>query len=129
MNMDQDTRDAIIAPFTTDGMGTPDRTYVRYEGLTPEALKELVDQGFADRGEAQNDAPELGSLLDYALENKSITFSGYTIGKPRNDYRVTVDKIVLSDKSDKDATIRFALRFHSADELSDHNGALSAWWD
>ena len=80
-------------------------TYKRFDNKTPNEVRALITEighhhldtpGHGDPLEdRQNDAPSLGELLRMCELWPGSTLEGYTISKPREDYRVSADAIHL----------------------------------
>ena len=111
----------------------------RFDELTIEKLKELIDKKFIDEEEQQNEGPTIKKFLAVASkikENDSsaeIFFHGYAVSPDRDDYRVSIDAITVSTENyniivDK---IYEPLRemCSNADDLDIDENELYAWWD
>ena len=71
-----------------------------YNYLSPDLLEKLVEEGYADPEERQNDSPSIEEWLTFieenpTLENK-ISFHGYVVHKDRGDRRISVEGIQAS---------------------------------
>lgn len=128
LNKDVNKRDQII--FGQDY----DRKYYRggirdFSRMPVATLQILVDEGFADPEEAQNDAPTIGEILKYADGNENVFVSGYAVSIHRDDYRVSVDAVTQLFETERDRA-DFAIMFRLADEfdISDERGGY-AWFD
>ena len=85
---------------------------MRFEGITLETLKELVEKGFADADAQQNDAPTIGEFIEWMeqqlqIGNDTITAHGYIVTNKRSDRRISIEGL------------------EHASEVPDH---MSAWW-
>lgn len=90
-----------------------------FRGMDADCLKELIDAGFADPNETQNDSPDIATYLSFLQEHKEgsqLTAHGYLITPERSDVRVSVEGIEgildMGDVGD------FVSLFRGADELS-----------
>lgn len=104
----------------------------RGEGLSREQLAELVQIGAADPGEAQNDSPTIGEMMDDETL-KAARFIGYVIYPPRNDARVSVEGFRVAGVS-ADTALDLMTGYGNADEKEwskrpDGLYDLRFWWD
>lgn len=114
----------------------------RYEYLSPELLEKLVEEGYADPEERQNDSPTIQEWLDFIEENPAllnkISFHGYIVHKDRTDRRISIEGIqssyilesVMNDVTLTEKEIE-AIKFfcNSADELSITSNKVWVWYD
>ena len=91
-------------------------------------IAELVEKKHADPDDAQNNAPSIKELLDYAKEHKDTTFDGYAVGATRQDYRISIDTVNQKFNSKRDIS-DFINAFGNADELQTDEDYGRAWWD
>ena len=102
----------------------------RFEGLSAADLALCVKKGWADPTDAQNSAPEIGSILKFMKENPHFTAHGYVIGDKRADTRISIEGVGC-----KTATLpemqAFIDEFHGADEFDVDlaTGTAYAWFD
>ena len=107
---------------------------VRYfTGMRPKTLRTLLEEGFADRAERQNAAPSIAELLGYMEAHSGVSAIGYAVDPERDDYRVSVDGLVLAFPYSDEQERAFREFCESADELfltdSVVGHGLRAWWD
>ncbi len=125
-NKDVKTRDEMIF-----GEYAPDK-YMggvrRFEGISADLIKELMEMGYADPDEAQNSSPSIQELVDYANRYDGYLFDGYVVSLDRSDYRVSIETIKKYEDVDKDEMMDFVKEFRSADEFN-IDGELYAWGD
>lgn len=128
-NKDVKTRDVIIfgeyAPEKYMG-GTR-----QFENMSYEKAKVLLELGYIDPDDAQNNSPTAEDMLKYAEEWGGYTFDGYVVSIDRCDYRVTlttISKTAFSAIIDEDEVKAFTKMFRNADEF-DVDGSLYAWYD
>jgi len=89
-NRNSKRRSAIIGTaYTRDNSGG----IRRYKLLALMQLRALVNEGFADPNDQQNDAPSLAAFLGFMSVYPFATAHGYTIEPKRDDYRVSVEGI------------------------------------
>ena len=113
-----------------------DSDYARFSGMNAECLQELVDNGFADLDETQNDSPDIKTYLDFLKDHSkysNLTLHGYIITPTREDVRVSIE----GPEGDlgQDDLPDFATLFRYADEFSidtpEHFGQFKVrcWYD
>jgi len=107
---------------------------IRYfTGMTPNTLRALIEEGFADGAERQNAAPPIAELIGYMESHQGISAIGYAIAPERDDYRVSVEGLVLAFPYTDEQERSFREFCEGADELFLTNSVaghgLRAWWD
>ena len=95
-----------------------------FEGLSAETLATLVEEGFADPDDTQNNSPSIGEFLEYMQAHPKVTAHGYIVGKERSDARVSIEGL-HSGTADAEEQIEFLEWNRGADELNRHR----SWWD
>ena len=100
----------------------------RFEGMTLDELKELVELKFSDPEEAQNCSPTIEELIRFAENYEGYEFDGYAVDIERDDYRVSIEAIHKDGPVDNDELKAFIKEFRYADEFDIDDG-LYAWWD
>ena len=139
MNKDYKTRDQIIrdnsASFDTTSIGG----VKQFKRLKPMALQNLVDQDFADPEDYQNESPTINEFLEFAQIHPELkpTFSGYTVDVNREDYRVSIDQIVLENPfiDTRNGLMDLIELVKNADDTYDYSAnedgdtAVGIWWD
>ena len=53
-----------------------------FDGLKAETLEKLIEMGFADPQDSQNNAPNIGTILEFLKRNPSFTAHGYAVTAP-----------------------------------------------
>jgi hypothetical protein len=108
----------------------------RFSGMSLECLKELIENGFADPNETQNDSPDIASYVEFLEQHSKyskLTLHGYIITPTRSDVRVSVEG--LEGELGQDDLPDFAILFRYADEFSidtpEHFGQFTVrcWYD
>lgn len=116
--------------------------HVAGDPITPETATTLIERGFLDPEDRQNDAPTAQSLVDTARKYDDRTppsvdaqLAGYVIPASRADARITFDTIRLeSDSGDIDEETQddfldeFDFRHRPSDSHQDTT-VCYAWWD
>ena len=64
-----------------------------YSGLTPEQMRKLIELGFADPEEEQNDCPSIEECLEFCERHPGFTMHGYVVSHERHDCRVSVEGV------------------------------------
>ena len=66
----------------------------RFENMSYDTLKQLVDEGFVDVEDRQNFAPTIQEMMEFSKKyDKHYYFDGYIVSDERDDYRLSVDAI------------------------------------
>ena len=99
-----------------------------FEGLKAETLEKLIQMGFADPQDAQNDAPDIGTILAFLKRNPSFTAHGYAVTPHRTDYRISLEG-VEANFADKSEVIDFVDLFRRADDFRISDDYQYAWFD
>lgn len=90
----------------------------RFRYLYVEGLKWLVDEGFADPDEAQNDAPTIEEFINFMENHPEFVAHGYAVTDERDDYRISIEGIESDDEIvDVDTLKDFVDMFRFADEF------------
>lgn len=139
LNRDQDRRDEILKPFFEIAnkerarYGLAGDEYcggVRsYEGLTVEALEDLIEEGFVDLDDCQNNSPTVREFLEFARERPmSVFFHGYAVHKNRDDYRVTIEGLSCPT-GHAHKTQAFKDAWKAIGRSADEKSVTRLWWD
>ena len=130
-NRNEQERDQIIGQAFCN---PPGKSIRRFSELSLGKLQELVEKGFADPKEQQNNSPTIEYLLELGelaqSEGCKVTFDGYSVPLEREDYRVSVDAInIYSQSIGESLGQKFTELKETADEFTFTADLLSAWWD
>jgi hypothetical protein len=113
-------------------LGIDTGKFVHFVGLTAVNLRKLIDEGFADPEEQQNDAPSIREFIEYMEAHPGLTAHGYAVGLERPDYRVSIEGLKGVVASAEEA-LDFEHWCRRADELesalADDGYHCSSWWD
>ena len=114
---------------------TFDTGYVQLDGITAECLQKLIDSGFADSNDTQNEAPSIQEFLEFLRNHpeSTLTAHGHMTTPTRPDARVSIEGLEggLAQDDLKD----FVEMFYQADELSidtpedSDQFAVRCWYD
>ena len=101
----------------------------RFDNLSLEKLKKLVECKFIRLEECQNNSPSVREFIEFMEKYSGYTVMGYTISVKRTDYRVTLDGIEKREiVYSLDEVDEFESLFGDADDFDSYN-ALYAWFD
>ncbi|BAY87820.1 hypothetical protein NIES267_73440 (plasmid) [Calothrix parasitica NIES-267] len=130
-NRNEQERDQIIGQAFCN---PPGKSIRRFSELSLDKLQELVEKGFANPQESQNNSPTIEHLLELGKlaqsEAHTVTFDGYSVPLERGDYRVSIDAINIYPQSVGESLgQKFAELEETADEFTFTADLLSAWWD
>lgn len=110
------------------------KDYQRFDKKTRQEVIELIEKHGQkeDYESAQNDSPTVQELLDLADKYKTITYGGYIIFPPRDDYRVSIDGFSVTDLT-ADETLSLMQEYKHADDVDyikdNDKYTFTAWWD
>jgi hypothetical protein len=131
MELNRDTKrraEILCIPYDPSEMG--DIVSIRVDA---EQLHLLVDEGFADPEDAQNDSPSLEAFLAFMDDHGMFQAHGYAVPSKRNDYRISIEGLVGRVLNDTDTVLDFVLFCRQADELEVRKEMqytyLRSWWD
>jgi len=99
-----------------------------FANLDANTLEKMIELGFADPEEKQNEAPTIGEFLEWMKVNPSYKAHGYVVCVERNDYRLSVEGVDGCGK-DWEEVRRFQLMFQDADEFDIEENYQRAWYD
>lgn len=101
-----------------------------FNGATVKQIKTLLDEGFLDPEDAQNDSPTAIEFFEFMQEHPTLTAHGYVVEPARIDCRVTIEGLegYLTDPDDIEAFKQFCV---TASELTvnECTGYVYSWWD
>ena len=124
-NRDDKRRCEILKTDGTYGMGGTESI----QSVTLQQLKDLEKEGFLDPEMTQNDSPSIGGIMDFMEENPRALAFGYIVSPTRDDYRVSLEGVIIPGPLSVNEVMAFANYFRYADEFDlDSNGAR-AWYD
>ena len=131
LNKDIDIRDTLIfGSFEEEKYMGGVR---HFDNLSPDTLKELVKNDFADPSDMQNDSPSLQHFLLFAEHWKqyNVTLHGYVVSIERSDYRFTIEGI--DSEADEDYCLDYILQFvdsfRHADDFRLNKYKSRCWYD
>jgi hypothetical protein len=102
---------------------------IRFSGLSVAQLRKLVEKGYADPDDAQNDSPSIKDFLEFMTKHSAVFAHGYVVSATRDDVRVSLEGLGCAAEfvtpALKDDFIELC---HDADEFH-FRMDLYAWWD
>lgn len=119
-------REELLQPFY---VGKSFGGIRRFSRLGYETLESLVLMGFADIDDTQNDAPSLGEIRDFLLDNPGFTAHGYAVSESREDCRISLEGVEFLGTTTVAQVTAFQAMFGHADELTISNDRLHCWFD
>lgn len=103
-----------------------------FSNLTADNLRFLVDAGFVNLEESQqDDSPTIKEFLDFAnsvSEQCNVSFHGYAVSPKRSDYRITLRCIEMRNSTEGER-MSFINKFKYADSFINEGNYLEAYWD
>lgn len=100
----------------------------RFSGMTYKTLQELVDKGYADLEDSQNDNTTLGEYLEFMKEHPRFKAHGYVVSNDRDDRRVTIEGLEAGQVTIKEVEDFIKLDRY-ADEFEATQSYCRSWWD
>lgn len=119
--------------FELLGVKCPAKKYdiVYFEGLTYENAIALIDEGFLDENDSQNESPTAREFVDFMAKHKEITAHGYAVTPDRSDCRVTIGGLESNYAGNAEVTtvVDFVNLCKYADDLTITPTSLYCWYD
>ena len=116
LNQDEATRDTLI--FGEHDPQAYSGGIRRFEGLSLNKLKKLLELKFIDPEERQNYSPTTAEILRFMKRYPAYKAHGYVVTIDRSDYRVTLEGVSKEDFADSDKELMdFTELFKHADEF------------
>ena len=126
MNIDFTRRDEIL------GITQPENEwpfyYMRIDDCPAHTAYTLLYEQFIDPQGTQNDSPAASTLIEFALR-WHLSLEAYAIPFTRPDYRVSIEGIHGEKPQDEKFNEEWNELVKLADELTDDNEYVRAWWD
>lgn len=124
LNKDQALRDVILGILPHHYAGG----IAKFNGLTVDKLKLLIDNNFIDMQGTQNYSPTTEDIYNFMCRHPEMMAHGYAVNLSRSDYRVTLEGV--QGHTDSQGTINeFISIFRQADEFMFEDGHLYCWYD
>ena len=114
---EQKKRAEIIREGTSIFGGNGGEDYISYHGMTAETARKLIDEGFANPNDTQNEAPSFEEMTEFCEKHPEFKILGYVIGGDRDDARVTAEG-VSGQTTAMETLIDFFQLFRWADEFT-----------
>jgi hypothetical protein len=136
LNRNQRRRDEVLKPFfeidreleaSNDREPEYDGGVESYCGLPLRVMDQLVEEGFVDLDERQNNSPTIREFMEFARRfPDEITFHGYAVTAARKDYRLSVEGVDFVGTK-MSAELRAAWRWLGRN--ADARDESHLWWD
>ncbi len=118
-----DERDEIMSRFEIQTFGHWWGGIKRYMDLDVGTLEKLIEKGYADVDEKQNEAPCIGGFLELMKQYPTLKAHGYWVTRERDDSRISIEGVEGKCPSD------IAMLFKHADDFEYKDGNLYVWYD
>lgn len=131
LNKDYKTRNKILGiPDAASWFGGSEKI----QNVDLNTVKLLIQSGFVELEEAQNDSPTTQQFLNFMEKYPDVKAHGYAVSHKRDDYRITLEGLMceLSEiQPERREEIREAFRkfCRKADNLLFLGVSLYSWWD
>lgn len=127
---EQKERASIIRECCPDYTKDDFENYADFTGMDAKTARKLIDLGYADPNDRQNEAPTLGEFVSFCEKYPEFRMNGYTIGGDRDDARISIPEARGTAMSDG-AVQDFISLFRGADEFSAdaESGECYCWFD
>lgn len=99
-----------------------------FENLTINKFKMLLDEGFIDPKDCQNESPSAYDFYNFMFKYPELNAHGYAVSPERDDYRVTIEGLAGAKTDDAKLKSDFIEFCKSASSLKTEN-KLYSWWD
>ena len=128
MNKDFNKRDEILfGGYSEDAYKYGGIRHFEY--LDVDTLKQLIDEGFIDPEECQNDSPTTMEFYEFMKKYPDFTAHGYAVSPVRSDYRITLEGIECSEPYTNETLRDFVELCRFADEFCVNQSYAYAWYD
>lgn len=105
----------------------------RFDNMTVETARKLIDLGYLDPDDCQNSSPTNGEFVEFieGCKNPGDWYlHGYAISAERSDCRVNIEGISTYCEVDQEDMVNFLMQNRFADELqAGINQSLYCWYD
>ena len=131
LNKDIKTRDSIL--FNDGYQPSQYLGGIRhFKRLNVERLTQLIDNGFVDLTDRQNEAPSIRRIYGFMKKYPNYLAHGYVVDVNRGDYRLSIEGVERGDctedgKIPHKEVYDFYELFHLADEYDEVN--MYCWFD
>ena len=101
----------------------------RFDGITKDQLKLLLDKKFINPDEKQNACPSVSQIYEFMTKYPDYQAHGYAVSPEREDYRVSLEGVMKNGPSEsKEEMHDFTKLFRNADEFQ-MNDKMYCWFD
>ncbi|WP_337100029.1 hypothetical protein [Paenibacillus sp. YIM B09110] len=126
-NNDHEARDEMLGIDMNWNDSKFDIVY--FKNLDVQMLEQLYINNFLNPEDRQNNSPSVAEIFEFMMLHPQVTASGYIVSPNRDDHRVSIDSLAVSEQYvSKRLKKEFEKFCENADELSLTNDLFS-WWD
>jgi hypothetical protein len=100
-----------------------------FEDVSVLTLKRLLELGYADAEDAQNDAPTYEQFLEFMDAHPKCKAHGYAVSPDRDDYRISIEGVGMRGRVTRAMLQNFTDFARHADEFYADSKGLYCWWD
>ena len=101
-----------------------------FTDLDVNTLGKLIDEGFADPCERQNEAPSIKRIYNFMRQYPEYKAHGYVVEAERPDYRISIEGVEKQDGfENRKELATFCKLFGHADELTADATEMYCWFD
>lgn len=124
-------RNEILKPYflCNDWLGGINR----FEKVSLEVMEQLIEAGYLDPSDKQNESPTAGQFFSFMKEFSNdidITAHGYVVSEERSDCRVTIEGLEGEFKNySKELEEMIKSKFSLADEFEIDEEGFWFWYD
>jgi len=101
----------------------------RFDGLMAHHLTKLIEEGFADPNDQQNEAPKIYEFAKLMRKWPMWRAHGYMVTPLRDDCRISLEGIRYKGKIPAEMRDDFVAYFGHADDFDNEKDYLYAWFD
>lgn len=127
LNRDYEKRDKII--FGAYEPNEYSGGIRRFQRLSFDKVKELMDNNFIDPNDTQNLAPAASVFYSFLKKYPFYCVGGYVVSPDRYDYRISFDELERGSNADIIVAPDEDSDFNSFAENADEKGAYACWFD
>lgn len=100
-----------------------------YENLDIGKLRWLKMNNFLHTQERQNEAPSIAEFMEFMEKYPQVKAHGYVVSIDRDDYRVSIEGLMMNGIVRPELQKDFVKLCHGADEFRLEDCHLFSWWD
>lgn len=127
LNRDYEKRDKIIF-----GAYEPSKYFGgirRFQRMSFDKVKELMNNNFIDPNDAQNSAPTASMFYSFLKKYPFYYVGGYAVSSDRSDYRISFDELERGVHTDIVVTPKEKSDFNNFAKNAEEKSAHACWFD